>query len=244
MTGMVDARINERWALVLPDFRADFHAARPKWEQGRLDSCAETFRPGWCVWDVGAEHGDFTALYKLWVGDAGEVVPIEPSPGYWPCIKATYEANDLPAPPWWWPGFAGDRTTAEAFRPMLNEIGWPHREWPTWVDEYAVVEDYGFRHYAEQVEVIPTCRLDELPAPRPDAIVMDIEGAEWHALSGAAGLLAERRVMLWVSVHPPTMWEWYGKTVDDLLALMASFGYSAEQLPHNGEGEDFWLFTP
>lgn len=236
---MAEGVIGNTWPLVMPDFRVRFHADRPKWEIGRLRSCAELMRPGMVVVDAGAEHGDFTALYRTWVGEAGDVIPVEPAAHYWPFIRRTLEANGFKRPPALaFEGFAGAESRGLGDR-TLYRGAWPRSA------SGPGLPDGGFRHLAQH-DHIPSIRLDELPryGVVPDAIVSDVEGAEWHLLDGARGLLATVRPILWVSVHEPTMAEWYDRTLDDLLALTGEYGYRARELPQHGEIETFWLFEP
>ena len=235
MTTYTEGLINDRWPLSMPDFRVEFHWQRPLWESGRLASCFELMEPGMRVYDIGAEHGDFTALYKSWVGTAGDVIPIEPSPHYWPFIRGTLEANGYEDPPAiTFEGFIGDTGRK---RPLRNK--WPQAAFGEGIP------DGGFRHLAQDRHT-PRTTLDHLVTNYfgADAIVIDIEGAEWHALVGARETLREFKPLVWVSVHEPTMLDWYGKKLDDIHSLMARVGYSGEELPHHGEGETFWLFRP
>lgn len=244
---VIEAKINDRWPVKLLPHREEFHRVRPKWELGRLESCAERMRPGMTVYDVGAEEGDFTVLYRLWVGNHGDVVPIEPQPAYWPAIRATWEGNGLPPPRAWFPGFAGGETTVHEHTATLADLGWPDDPWPT-CSKGRIRPDFGFLHLSQQAESTPQLRLDafaDLSRTPPDAIVMDIEGAEIRALEGCEYLCTgPNPPLLWVSVHEPTMLDWYGATLDDLLGLMAGYGYSAEELPQHGEIETFWFFEP
>lgn len=237
VTTYVDALINDRHEIVLPDFRRDFHADRPKWEVGRLDSCAELMTPGMVVYDIGAEHGDFTALYKKWVGDEGDVIPIEPAGHYWPFIRGTWEANALaPDPEICFRGLIADARASRTLAEVTH--GWPR------VTLGKGIPDGGFLHLAHDI-TSRRATIDDLASHKPpDAIVIDIEGAEWHALNGATNTLSFDQPIVWVSVHEPTMAEWYSKTLDDIHDLMAGFGYDGEELPHHGEGETFWLFRP
>lgn len=244
---VVEVHVNGKWPVLLLPHRKTFHDARPLWERGRLESCAERMQPGMVVWDVGAEEGDFTALYRTWVGPQGAVVPIEPQPAYWPAIRATWEGNGFDPPVAWFPGFAGATTTIHEFPDYLADMGWPVKDWPG-CSEGRVRPDFGFRHLAQQAESTPQVRLDalaDISGVAPDAIVMDIEGAEIRALEGCEGLCTgPRPPLLWVSVHEPTMLDWYGATLADLLGVMDGYDYNATELPHHGEGETFWLFEP
>ena len=72
--------------------------------------------------------------------------------------------------------------------------------------------------------------------------MIDVEGAEWAVLKGAERALRARNVLVWVSVHEPTLRAWYRRALDDLVSLMADSHYVAEQLPSHGETEAFWFF--
>lgn len=240
--------INDLYPLVMSPDRVEFHAARPKWEKGRLESCAELMKPGHVIIDVGAECGDFTSLYRTWVGDMGTVIPVEPQPAYWPSIRQTWEANGFTEPPRaWFPGFAADFNSLDTFRDELEtEHHWPADAWPP-CSNGTIIPDFGFRHLAQQAADTPAVRMDtfcETAGISPDAIVFDIEGAEWHALVGCHGLMVGCRPLIWVSVHEPTMAAWYGKALADILDLAKAVDYTATELPHHGEGETFWLLAP
>ncbi|MEX2253640.1 MAG: FkbM family methyltransferase [Thermoleophilaceae bacterium] len=235
-------RINDRWELMLLPHRVEFHAKRPRWEAPRLASCAERTEPGMSVWDIGAEEGDFTSLYRSWVGEAGRLVAIEPQPAYWPAIRQTWEANALGDPPGVFCGFASDITEAhpprdalEAGR-VLSRDGWPA------CSIGSVQPDFGFRHLAQQTDSTPQVTLDDLAElhGQPDVIVMDIEGAEVQALRGASELLASAPLLVYVSAHPVPMREWYGVEMRDLHELMLGHGYAGTYL--GAEIEEFWLF--
>lgn len=232
MTVFAPGLICDSWKLWLPEFRVAFHAERPDWERGRLESVHERLRPGMRVFDIGAEHGDFSALYRSWGAD---VVPIEPSPPYWSCIRRTYEANGFDPPQAWFNGFAADVTRRGP--DDFGEHGWPRGSLAP------VIPDFGFRHLAQDKET-PRITVDDLAALTgpPDALMIDVEGAEHAVLTGARGVLAGGDVLVWVSVHKPTMLDWYGRTLENLHALMDGVGYSGTLLPAHGEAETFWLY--
>lgn len=237
-------KINDRWPLWMTPDRYEFHDRRHGWEKERLATCAEMMTPGMVVYDIGSESFDFTCLYKTWVGESGTVVGIEPSPPYWASARAHWEGNDLGPPPPWFMGFASDHTA-----PAKRDDGMAHLRqdegtgWPV-ASLLEVQPDFGFRHLAQQADTTPQITMDDLASSTgliPDAMVMDIEGAEWHALQGCAHLLATKHPIMWVSIHPATMLDWYGKTVDDIVQFMAGFGYTAEMLGE--DSEQYWLFV-
>jgi FkbM family methyltransferase len=231
--------INEKWTLILPDHRAD-RPEWPWWEQERLASMHSYLgEGGHTVFDIGAEEGDFPALWSSWGND---VVLFEPNPKVWPNIRAIWEANELKEPLGWVVGFASDRNSmavpSGAFDPgHANPVdGWPACAYGE------LIGDHGFLNLWERNDVssvtIDTMSLAGTP---PSAITMDIEGAELVALRGAVNTLIEHRPLVWVSVHPFFM-EPYGYTDADVHKFMDECGYDAELLASNHE--EHWLYTP
>ena len=224
-----------------------FHALRSGWEAERLEDMHQRIEPGMTVWDIGAECGDFTALYRTWVGEDGAVVPIEPQPAMWPDLYGTWTANELPPPPWTFQGFVGDFTSDDAHRmlsgplPDLAEAAWPKAA----VGE--VIPDPGFMHLAHHTDKVETATIDWLAEHMghvPDVLVLDIEGAETRAMRGAEATLTADHpfgVLVYISVHPPTMLDWYGDTEADLDDVMQGYGYGGRYLGTHG-GENFVLF--
>lgn len=244
MTAAVPTKVNGIWPVSLLPHRVEFHDKRPRWERDRLVSCADRIESGMVVYDLGAEEGDFTALYRTWVGDSGQVVPVEPSPPYWPAIRKTWEGNGFAPPKAWFAGFVSDVTDLAPpqdgmARKRLPGRGRADSAWPV-CSVGPVIPDFGFRHLAQQADSTPQITLTDLAERTglvPDAIVMDIEGSEHRALVGAAELLTQHDVLVWASLHPVPMAEWYGVTVDDVHELMRSYGYEGTYL-----GEEIELF--
>ena len=240
---MHTGKINDRWELTLPDFRVDFHAERPLWESSRLAAMYDQTMHGQTIIDCGAEHGDFTALYRQWVGDAGHVVPVEPQAIFWPCIQTTWEANGYREIPTSFFGFVDDAGQDGAGQ---SNRGLHDQAWPDCGTE--IIADPGFLHLVSQHVHIPCARLDWLAAhlpAAPDHIVIDIEGAELLALQGARTLMQTSRPTFWVSVHPPPLWEWYGATPADIETFAYTLDYTIDVLPNlGGEGEQFYLVAP
>lgn len=244
--------VNGRWSLLLPDHRA----ARPQWghwvdesgkerfgwEVERLDAMARNVHPGDVVFDVGAEEGDISALLAMW-SSGGGVVLIEPNPKVWGNIGAIWAANRLPDPLACFVGFASDVTKV----PEESDVGkvfasaggvWPDAAFGP------VIGDHGFRHLAEEADVTPQRRLDDIAAglgTTPDVITIDVEGAELKVLAGAEWILAELRPLVFVSIHPEFLRDLYGAIRDDVLDLMAGHGYQAEHLATDHEEHvAFW----
>lgn len=131
----------------------------------------------------------------------GGVVLIEPNPLVWPNIRCIWEANRLPAPLWCLEGFAAEIDANLGI--AAREIGDP---WPA--SAYGpVIGDHGFRNVMEHPEQ-PCVTVDTIWqrfAPPPDAITMDVEGAEILVARGMQETLMTHRPLVWVSVHAEAM---------------------------------------
>lgn len=229
---MIPTLINGRWPLLLPSHRA----ARPEWpwwEATRLAAMAAHVGPGDVVWDVGAEEGDFPALWASW---GAEVVLAEPNPRVWPNIRTIFEANVLQAPVASFVGFLGEEDTA-GWASALVAAG----EWPT--SAYGpVIGDHGFCQLGERPD-IETVTIDTFTevATRPSVITMDVEGAELHVLHGARRTLTEHRPKVFVSVHPGFMAHHYGHNPEQLYDFMEELGYQRTFLTEDHERHEMFL---
>lgn len=233
---MRSTMINDRWELLLPEHRA-VRPEWPTWEAERLDSMHTNLRPGMVVYDVGAEEGDMPALWATW-GCA--VALFEPNPRVWPNMRAIWGANQLPPPEACFVGFAGPTDTPLAAG--LAGTGW----FPSWPPAAygPVIGDHGFMNLCERPDV-PRITLNTAATTvrPPDAITIDVEGAELEVLRGAAAhVLTNIRPLLWISVHPTFMGEMYGQHPDELHSLLIGHGYIGTLLAD--DHEEHWFYEP
>ncbi len=239
--------------LALPDWRVEHWTTNPTWEEAHLASMHANLREGMVVYDVGAELGDFTALFAKWVGpqrwsavtsdgrttrresvEASGVVPVEPCAWYWPAIRETFEANSLPRPLGSFHGFAADETAYEES---------PRRPWPN-AARNAYDGMQGFANLSERPD-LGRITLDDLARTvrrAPDAITVDVEGAEIKVVLGMKGLLRSQRPLLWVSVHAECMARDWNVSVETFDALLESFDYTGVCLERSHE--DCWFYWP
>lgn len=236
-------------------------------EPERLASMRELLEPGMVLFDVGAETGVLSALLASWVagmlpdgrpctfvGEAptrpltpppdvpGGVVLIEPSPHVWPNIRLLFAANALPVPLGCFVGFASHLTDEQPplldFDPGVIRGGWPL------VADGPAIRAHGFRSMVGQDVSTPQIRLDDLVGRFdvwPDAITIDVEGAELNVLHGAHGLLREHHPLVWCSVHRRMM-EDFDATAEQLLDFMDDCRYAGEHLAT--DHEEHWIFVP
>lgn len=78
----------------------------------------------------------------------------------------------------------------------------------------------------------PVVTVDDLDLPDLDFLQLDVEGYEWHALSGAVETLKRCTPLVQVELRDFT--KNYGKSDDEVRALLGSLGYRAvSQQPGN-----------
>lgn len=228
---MIDTVINSRWSLLLPEHRA----VRPEWVTGweveRIASMHDHLgNGGHTIYDIGAEEGDLPALWASWGND---VALWEPNVRVWPNPRAIFDANGL-APLATFPGFAADHDGA-GDRQYLTAGGWPPSA------DGPLIGDHGFCNLCERPD-IPRLKIDtvaDLIGP-PDALTIDVEGAELRVLLGARSVLAKHRPLVWVSVHPQFMDDTHGDTPEQLFTYMEGLGYIRTHLASDHEDHEFF----
>lgn len=227
--------INERpdWEFILPDSIADWDAPS-HWERARCASMEKELSPGMVLYDVGSEHGWLSALYATFVGPENMVL-IEPSPEFWVNIRKTWDANGFADPLFCFDGFVSDESDAVS---LLGPREWPESARLDGPEEPAMAYRYLFGGHP-----IPKLTIDDLAiAARrpPDAITVDIEGAELLAMRGAADTLAIYRPLVWISVHPDLMRRDFGVGPVELFDFMDRAGYHREHLETDHEEHHFF----
>ncbi|MDP2712479.1 MAG: FkbM family methyltransferase [Solirubrobacteraceae bacterium] len=151
------------------------------------EALRRTVGPGAVVWDVGANIGAFSLLAARTVGPAGRVVAIEPDAR---CAAAVADNAARNAIDWI----------------DVHHVAAAAATEPT---ELVVVRDSlwtrlasigGHEHEVERRSVAGYA-LDDLPAPAPLLVKIDVEGAELDVLRGMRRLLAEVRPVIVCEMH-------------------------------------------
>lgn len=223
---MVPVLVNRRWTVLIPEFRA-IRPGWSSWERQRLAYMHAVIRPGDVVWEVGAENGENGVLFAQW---GARVVLVEPDAGWWPNLRAIFDANGV--------------QPTEAFHAYVDAQPSGHATGQVWPDcaDGPLSGDRDDVTLADKDEV-PRVTLDDLlahhdmafmSADRPDVVSIDIEGAEYQALLGAIRLLEEVRPILFVSVHPEHL-RAYGGTPDDVSMHLELQGYDVQHLAYDHE---------
>lgn len=229
---MLPTLIASRWSLLLPEHRA-VRPEWPHWEKERLDAMHKAIRPTDTVAYIGVEEGDLAALVSTW---CARIHLFEPNDRVWPNVRAIWEANSLRPPAGCWSGFAG-ATTA------IPGAAWPDltNQWPP--SAYGpLIGDHGFCQLVERPDLASITLDDYADATSdpPDVLTMDVEGSELQVLRGAERVLREKRPVVFASVHPESMFAYYGAYQNELNFFMAALGYVGDFLAHDHEAH--WVF--
>lgn len=229
MTEIKRVMINGRWPLNLPKHRAE-RPEWPYWEATRLAAMHHFIEPGDVVYDIGAEAGDFSALFATWGAD---VAMIEPNPKAWPTIKAVWESNDLA------PQLNIQALVSEEHRPRAHSFYIVEKGWPPAADN-PIDPAHGFHHIGESDA--GETSLDFLSGfvTPPDIVTMDVEGGEGHVVRGARRTLTEIKPAVFMSIHPQFMRDLYGEDPKQIHDAMKGYGYHGWFLCE--DHEQHWYF--
>lgn len=238
--------VNGRWMIWTTDAVAEWDGgtgdpvAKRGWEYVRFRSFRENLRWSDVFFDVGVEHGWISAvLGQEFVNPAGMHL-FEPSPEFWVNIRKIWRHNNLDQPGGMIPCFVSDHSDLMVGLVAEN----PFDGWPATADVNAPeVGGMAYRtlHAPGLIHSITIDDYVHISAVYPDAINIDVEGAELMVLRGAASVLQAGVPCVWVSIHPDLM-ENYGHSKEELLDYMRRLNYEATHL--GTDHEEHWLFTP
>lgn len=238
--------VNGRWMIWTPDSVADWDGgtgdpvARHGWEFERFESYRRHLRWDDVFFDVGAEHGWISAILAREFVDPTRMHLFEPTDAMWSNLRLTWEYNGLPTPAGMIHAFAADHSD------LMVELT-PHDMWSKWpVDVEYGVERAGVEYRSlRRPGLVHSVTLDDYSAVTghlPDAISIDVEGAEMLVLRGAEQLLrAGVPQNVWVSIHPDMLERDYGSSREEVLDCMGRWGYEHTFL--GADHEEHHLFS-
>lgn len=221
--------VNDKWPILLPEHIADLPMWK-FWEKERMAAMYAAIRPDDTILDIGTCNGDMSAVFATWIPQ-GKIILVEPSPDFWPLIKAIFEANNL-KPYECLPVLVSNENVDKEFK--LSGI------WPESADNEIKLET-GFAHLNEKPD-IPVMKIDSMGLPKVDIITIDIEGSEYEALQGAEQTILKDKPIIFASLHPEFMWREHHHSTDDLLVMMKKWDYEATYLAF--DHEQHYMFKP
>jgi FkbM family methyltransferase len=152
------------------------------YETDQVAAFISTIRPGDTVFDVGAAHGYYTLLSAKLVGPAGRVVAFEPSPQNAAYLRAHVQRNRL----------SNVTIRPEAISDFVGEL------------RFQIGMGSGTGRIDQHGSLtVPALTLDQAVAELgcvPQALKIDVEGAELTVLAGARTLL-QSFPTLFLSTH-------------------------------------------
>lgn len=226
--------VNGKYRVRVPAFN-DVHSWWNDWETARFNSMEALLKPGMVLYDIGAFDGWQDAILSRFVGGGHNMVLIEPVAENWANIKATWDANGVEVPLATYMGFIGRRTELfsvtnpenRELMPIINPS-----VWPTGPDYSKVIAVTKFKLLAEHRHNTPSIALDDFAkcVPHPDALNIDVEGAELEVLQSASRVLEVYKPIVWLSIHREFMRDRYQTEPEEVQALMRSLGYTGTYL--------------
>jgi len=199
------------------------------WERERIESMRTHLSKGDILFDVGTESGWCNLVYAQIVGPENMVL-VEPSPEFWPNIKALWEKNFGDVMPMaCYAGFFSDRT---------SNFKVPKRRMFPPESDGALIDKQAYRNIFDNQNKVQQMTIDDFvyfTGIKPKALTIDVEGAEFLVLEGALNLLAGHKMKVWVSEHDDLALNNYGVEEGQVCDFMDSIGYKSEVLATNHE---------
>ena len=178
------------WMRLDPRYEESYRTA--EYERAVQEFLVENLRGGDTFYEVGAHIGFLSLGAARLVGPEGEVVAFEADPENAARIEEHLRRNSLaqahvvPRAVW---SYGGRLRFERASSLSSRNTG-------------AVQQDSSTDHGSEVIEVEAIALDDYIEGRRsPSLIKIDVEGAEWHVLSGAARLLSESGPLLLCEIH-------------------------------------------
>lgn len=226
----------KRYSVQVPDFIAD-RESFDHYEKDRFLSMELNLKKGDILFDVGSELGWQSAIYAKFVG-AENMCLFEPAAELWPTIKQVWEANNLEVPLMTSRVLVSNKTGGVG---LVNRRCWPSEAQKEPLESY---DNWAAIHSFVVSGELPEVRLDDFvkfnAMPTPQAITMDVEGAEGRVLEGAWDVLLNQRPLVWVSIHPEERLKKYDTSREEILQFMLDAGYKNQYLGVDHESHYFF----
>lgn len=218
------AMIGDRTLYVFRDDEAvGSHALHGAYEPHVAAIFREYLKPGMSVVDIGANIGYFSILGASLVGAQGKVYAFEPNPENAKLLEASRRAN----------GFEHlvIYQVAAGRRPGLLVLNTSYSNGTTATPSQELSSLLGSR-------TVPCLDLDTLlhRAERIDLMKIDIEGAEYNAVVGAARLIETFKPLIVSEFSPPQISGICGVSGEDYLRFLLDLGYDLGVISNDGSG--------
>lgn len=196
----------------------------PKYEAHLGSFIRRILRPGMVAADVGANIGYFTMLMAKSVGERGKILAFEPNSENCRLILLSAEANgfeniDL------FPIALTEKSGFVLFTPALGSNG--------------TLLDSSMKNIVDcRCVVVPSARFDSIYSDRIDFIKIDVEGAEYRALQGAASTIKKHLPVITSEFCPHMLWLTSNVKPVEYLESILTYGYRGYVLGRSGDSEE------
>lgn len=202
-------------------------------EREQLSLFLKSLRPGDVVWDVGSFIGMYSVFASARIGEEGQIVAFEPESTAFGMANANAQANRL--------------ENIQVLNVALSDIN--TNEGVVYSSQENNNAIHSLRQNAklqEEGQQIQIHRGDDLVAastiPAPTVIKMDIEGAEFGALSGMVELLKDPTCrFLFLEVHPTELPD-FGGSVEKLEKLIDEVGFQVSKKIQRGSEYHYFCY--
>jgi FkbM family methyltransferase len=218
------------WAINGVTYRVDPHHRQrlgQNYDPAVAAFLRERVKPGALCLDVGANVGVYVLQFAHWSGPTGQVVAFEPNPGARVVLEKHVRMNDLVERVRIVPAAVAEASGEDILYAAgvegMSRLGEPNIALAGSVHEIMV----------PVVTLDEYCKADSL---KPDWLIIDIEGFEIAALSGARKLIENGRGELGIVVEMhPNMWGSANTTRAGAESLFAELGLRA--IPLTGQSD-------
>jgi FkbM family methyltransferase len=200
------------------------------WEPKSIQAVADHLSPSGSFIDVGAHVGYYSLKAATMVGPNGHVISIEPNPQTLPKLRANIDASEAHAVSVWPVACAQSESTLQFYAAPESNTGESSLS-----KENASQEGSAPVAYTVQARPLDAI-VKEAKLDRVDVIKIDVEGAEFEVLKGAAKTLDDFRPVLIIELMPNQL-KSMGTSIEEVNRFLASHGYVADRQMGNANFE-------
>jgi FkbM family methyltransferase len=204
-------------------------------EAEQLHNFLASVRDGDVVWDVGANQGVYSMFAGKKISASGQVLCFEPERKLQNVLKVNRFLNKLRKRVVIVPIALGNMSGKTVLYQSAVTMG-----------THSLVQRFDDYHSQDKPIQIQVSRADDfvrqLEVRPPNAIKIDVEGAEYAVCEGLSGLMAATPPrLIFLEVHPGPL-SYFGRSVEDLRTLLTGYGYQIRDFGTRGT-ECYWMAT-
>ena len=181
----------------------------PRYEPFETELLTKEIRPGQTIIDVGANIGYYTLLFSKLTGDKGRVFAFEPEPLNYQILSENVARNG--------------RTNVVTFNQAASDVSGVSFLYLS-PENYGDHQAYSSDENRNRISV-EMARIDDLVPGAVDLVKLDIQGFEFHALTGMQRILTENSNLTIFTEFWPEGLRQAGSNAEEFLRLLRSLGF-------------------